>query len=315
MGRARSFERTATLWQLLALSDDELERTDLVALNVAVAKEIPSLKDLDTERYCQIVDDWTEQFRRELPGRERNFHATPEKLKNDIRFFRVGMLQMFLNKVIGIRYIEEQRNLKAVHYDNPSDLFINGLIDTKQGTCASMPVLHAAMCRRMGWPVSLASAKSHLFSRFDDGEVVHNIEVTSTMPGSFGSPPDSHFIETSKLPPKARKGDLRKLTGRETAGAFVGLRARHYRDVKDMERADISYSLSRVLFPTHRHTYIGAMNPMLWRGSQLFDRGEVGHPDSLFEVFAPRILPQTFRVSMRPSDEIELTEPMFQNVT
>lgn len=89
------------------------------------------------------------------------------------------MLAGYMGKYLGLEYIPEQRQSKAVWYTNPSDLFLNGLIDTKQGTCANMPVLHVAIARRLGWPVSLACVHSHFVSRFDDGEVVYNIEPTT----------------------------------------------------------------------------------------------------------------------------------------
>ena len=216
----------ATPWHFLALSDAELERADVVRLNLAVAREIPALADLDVGRYVRIVDEWARQFARVLPGMEARFRRTPEKWNNDIRFFRVGMLQGFLGHELGLRYIDEQKHATAVRYMNPSDLFLNGLIDTKQGTCGNMPVLHVAMARRMGWPVSLACAKSHQISRFDDGEVVHNIEATSTHPGSFCSDPDEVYIEQYNLPAKAIEcgSDLRKLspsTGTGTPGRAV----------------------------------------------------------------------------------------------
>src|SRR5438270_3578519 len=97
-------------WQFLALPHEQLEQADLVRLNLAVARGIPGLENLDVEKYVRTVDEWTAQFRRELPGMERNFKTTPWKWKNDIRFFRVGMLQGFLGHVIGIRYIEEQKH-------------------------------------------------------------------------------------------------------------------------------------------------------------------------------------------------------------
>jgi hypothetical protein len=157
---------------------------------------------------------------------EAQFRRTPHKWNDDIRFFRVGMLQGFLGHELGLRYIDEQKHATAVRYADPSDLFLNGLIDTKQGTCGNMPVLHVAMARRMGWPVSLACAKSHQISRFDDGEVVYNIEATSTRPGSFCSDPDEVYIERYNLPAKAIEcgSDLRKLTAREMVGVFLGYR-------------------------------------------------------------------------------------------
>lgn len=152
-----------------------------------------------------------------------------------------------------------------------------------------MPALHVTISRRMGWPVSLACAKSHFLSRYDDGEVYHNIEATSDRPGSFASDPDHVYVKLYDLPQRAIAcgSDLRRLTAREMLGVFVALRARHFNDIGDMDRADSDYGLSRVLFPQHRRNYVGAMIPMLRRGAMLFERGELGHPDSLFEDLGP----------------------------
>jgi hypothetical protein len=152
----------------------------------------------------------------------------------------------------------------------------------------------------MGWPVSLACAHCHFLSRYDDDEVVYNIEATSTHPGSFASDPDEVYIERFKLPRKAIAcgSDLQKLTARQMLGAFIGLRARHHRDIGRRNAADADYALSRVLFPQCRSAYIGAMIPFIHRGSTLFDRGELGHPDSLFEDLAPIFSPHVYSASL-----------------
>lgn len=195
------------------------------------------------------------------------------------------MLQGFLAYVIGIKYIEEQKLATAIYYTDPGQLFLHGLIDTKQGTCGNMAALHVAICRRMGWPVSLACARSHFISRFDDGEVIHNIEATSTHPGAFASDPDEDYIKKFKLPKVAITcgSDLRKLTAREMIGVFISLRARHYLDSDRPLLADLDYALSRVLFPNHRLTYVAGMFPMIDRGFEMFNDSEVGHPHSLYE--------------------------------
>ena len=281
------------------MTDEQLERVDLVLVNIAVAREIPSLRELDVAKYCQTVDDWTARFSKWLPGAERNFKKTPWKWKNDIRFFRVGMLQGFLGHQIGVRYIEEQKSAKGVKYTDPGDLFLNKLIDQKLGTCAN--IRHGAsrygyIARRMGWPVSLACAKSHFISRFDDGHVIYNIEATSTHPGAFASDPDDEYMRRFSLPAKAIAygSDLRRLTMREMLGAFISLRARHYRDTQEIEPADRDYALSRVLFPKYRNAYIAAMVPMLTRGKWLFHQDELGHPNSLFEDLAPIFAPNLY---------------------
>lgn len=276
-------------WQLLALSDRELEKVDLIVLNLTVARGIPALSTLDIEQYRRIVDGWTEQFSRRLLSAERSFHQTPSKWKHDIWFFRVGMLAGFLGHEVGINYIDEQKHAQTVRYTNPSDLFLNGLIDSKTGTCGNMAALHVAIARRMSWPVSLAAVGSHFISRYDDGKVHHNIEVTDTHPGAFASGADDDYIRRQNLPRKAITcgSDLRRLSAREMLGTFLALRARHFVDVGNREQGDLDYSLGRILAPTLRRVYIGAMGPMVLRGAQLFEPGELGHPNSLLEDLAP----------------------------
>ena len=282
---------SANLFHFVVEPGGQLDSADLVELNFTVARGIPSLQALDIARYCRIVDGWTERFARVLPDMEARFLQTPGKWKNDIRFFRVGMLAGFLGHEIGLRYKDEQKQARSVRYTNPSDLFLNGLIDSGEGTCASMPVLHVAISRRLGWPVSLVAVKSHFLSRYEDEEVYHNIEATDTHPGSFASDPDEAYIKRFKLPQKALSSgsDLRKLTMREMLGIFVSFRARHFADVGELGRADEDYALARVLAPKHRQTYLSALGPMLQRGARLFEQGELGHPDSLA---AERIQPQ-----------------------
>lgn len=88
--------RTAA--QLMALPDAELEKVDIVEMNIAVAREIPGLEHLDYAKYCQTVDGWTAQFRAWLPSVEHVFHQEPAKFHNDINFFRLGMLAQFLDQ-------------------------------------------------------------------------------------------------------------------------------------------------------------------------------------------------------------------------
>lgn len=304
MGKALHIVDSSTVWQLLALPDDQLERADLVVVNLAVARGIPSLSNLDVAHYRHIVDEWTKQFAAELPGWEQMFRREPERFRNDVRFFRVGQLAGFLGHVAGIQYIEVQRKLTEVRYTNPSDLFLNGIIDTRRGTCGNMAALHVAIARRLGWPVSLACVAGHFISRYDDGEIVHNIEMSRVEQGTYASDPDDDYIDKFKLPRRAIEcgSDLRPLTMREMIGVFLSLRGRHRTDVGLRIEADQDYALSRSVFPTYRRAYIGAMEPALRRGATLFDRDEFGHPDSLFHDFAPTLSPHIYRQYARPSD-------------
>jgi hypothetical protein len=288
--------------QLMALSNQELEQADILEMNVAVAREIPGLEKLDYDHYRQVVDGWTDQFRLWLPTVEHAYHQAPEKYKNDINFFRLGMLEQFLDRQIGVAYVEEQkqaqkRGQEEIAYTNPGDLFLHGLIDTKRGTCMTMPTLHVAMGRRLGWPVGLACVGSHYICRYDDGKAVYNIEATDTERGGFAAGTDRDYAEKEGVSPRAIAcgSDLRKLTAREMLGVFVAARARHYADTNRPQLAARDYALAHALAPNSRQIYMGLVEHLMDVGERLFASDERGHPGSLLGYLASRYDPSAAR--------------------
>lgn len=282
--------------QLLPYSDEELGRVDPLVMNLLVAKSIPSLADLDISHYQRQADEWAEDVRRRLLGAEQAFHQTPWDWKNDVNLFRLGVLCGYLEHEAGIAYNEDQRDGGPVLYTNPSDLFLNGVMDTRRGTCGNMAALHVAIGWRLGWPVSLACVKSHFVCRYDDGLVTHNIEATQAGYSGFKSDPDDYLIRKYGLPSIAitSGSDLRALKPREMLGAFLGLRGRHMRDSGRLEEAERDYLLARWLYPNSRQLYIDGMGPAILRGETLFESGEVGTPRSLAEAIMDgefRVLP------------------------
>lgn len=291
-----------TVAELVALSDAELERVDIVEMNIAVAREIPGLKKLDYDKYRQAVDAWTDQFRAWLPTVESAFHQNPGGYHNDINFFRLGMLAQFLDQTAGVRYVEEQKQAQInarksgrkaeIAYTNPGDLFLHGLIDTRRGTCGTMPTLHVAIGRRLGWPVSLACANSHYVCRYDDGQRVYNIESTDAGRGGFSADSDQDYLENEGVSGKAVAvgSDLRKLTAREMLGVFVKARGRHFADTGKVNLATRDYALAYTLFPNSRKIYVGLVGNLLPVGEKLFARNEHGHPRSLAAYLSGRYM-------------------------
>jgi hypothetical protein len=271
--------------QFLAYSDADLAKVDPLVMNLMVAKSIPSLVDLDIPRYQRQADHWAEDVRRRLPSAEKVFWKTPEGWRNDINFFRLGVLCGYLEHEIGIAYNEDQRYATEVYYTDPSDLFLNGVMDTRQGTCANMSALHVAVGWRLGWPVSLACVRSHYICRYDDGAVKHNIEPTQAGYGGFKSDPDAYLIERYELPPKAISSgsDLRAVTPRELLGIFIGFRGRHMNDTNRLQEAERDYLQARQLFPSSRWLYIKAMAAAIQQSGRLFEPDELGSPQSLAE--------------------------------
>jgi Transglutaminase-like superfamily len=274
-------ERTAR--DLFAYSDGQLEVTDPLEMNLLVAKEIPHFSHLDISPYKHFADSCATEVKYGLREAEEEFHRTPEDWKNDLAFFRLGYLCWYVDKKLGIRYREDQKDLQAVRYTNPDDLFLNGVIDTRRGTCANMAALHVAIGWRLRWPVSLACVASHLICRYDDGKVTHNIEATKTGGGGFHSHPDDYYLKVYNLPRKAVDcgSDLRALTPREMLGVFIGFRARHYDDTAQSGLAEDEYLLARSLFPQSRNLQFAQIMSSMQNGMDLFEPWERGHPVEL----------------------------------
>jgi hypothetical protein len=299
-----------TVAQLMALSNSDLENVDVLEMNIAVAREIPGLEKLDYDHYRQIVDGWTDQFRRWLPTVEHAFYQKPDKYKNDINFYRLGMLAQFLDEQIGVAYVEDQKQTQLdarkagkkaeVSYTNPGHLLLHGLIDTKRGTCATMATLHVTIGRLLGWPVGLACVNAHYVCRYDDGKVYYNIEATDTGRGGFSEGSDKDYMDKESVPPKAVAcgSDLRKLSGREMLGIFIAARGRHFTDTGKLDLAARDYALAYPLAPNNRKIYIGLVGNLIESGEKLFAADEFGHPASLAVYLAGKYQTPTFDAAL-----------------
>ena len=270
---------------ILGFSNAELARVDPVWLNLWVASGVPQLANLDIAHYQRTVDEYATDVGVWLKHFEPQYHENPGAWESDINFFNLGVLCRYIEQKLGVQYKEEQKHAASVRYTDPSDLFLNGLIDTKRGTCANMAVLYVAIGWRLGRPVSLACARSHLFLRYDNGVVRYNVEATRSGLGGMSAPPDDYYIKQYNLPPEAIQtgSDLRAVTPRELLGLFFSSRARHFRDLGDNPRAESDYLLARWLFPNNRSLYMEATGVTVLRGMNLFHMNDIGSPYSLAE--------------------------------
>jgi hypothetical protein len=272
--------RERTLRDLLGYTDTHLAVTDPLEMNLLVAKEIPGREHLDISAYKRTADGWANEIKQGLREAEREFHRTPHDWKNDLNFFRLGYLCWYVDVQLKIRYREDQKDLQSVIYTDPDDLFLNGVMDSRRGTCGNMAALHVALGWRFRWPVSLASVGSHLICCYDDGKVTHNIEATRTGGEGFHSHPDDYYLRTHRLTRKAVDcgSDLRALSPREMLGVFVGFRARFYENTGKFEAAEADYLLARSLYPRSRKLHLAQLVVSVQNGMDLFEAWERGHP-------------------------------------
>jgi hypothetical protein len=236
---------------LVGLSDAELARVDPIVANLLVARGVPALRDLDIGRYTRTADAWVSQCARWMAGMEGLFHEDPAEWKHDLALFRLGLLYQYMDQTIGIRYREDQRNVRSVVYTDPNDLFVNGVMDSRQGTCGNMAALYFGLAWRYGWPVTLATAGYHLLVQYFDGQVRHNVEASTIGEGGFSAPTDDFYVTKHGVSEEfvVQGLELRPLRPREVLGVFFGLRLRYFRDVNRPAEAERDLRLAKSLAP------------------------------------------------------------------
>ena len=275
---------------------------DPLVVNLLVVKGIPSLADLDLTHYQQQVNLWTHDFAtRYLPHWETVYKREPQYYQHNPDLFKVGLIAQYIHHEVGVTYHEAQKEAVSILYLNPAELFLNGVLDSLQGTCGNMAAIVVAIAWRMGWPVSLACLHSHFLVRHDDGTNVFNIEATAISEVGFCSSNDEQELNQCKIPipPQALRcgSELKALTSRERFGAFLGLRARHYQDMyyrtngrNFLYLAERGYLLARYLFPAYRHQICDFDVVSALTASERFEPYEAGHPATygklLFETRA-----------------------------
>jgi regulator of sirC expression with transglutaminase-like and TPR domain len=115
------------------------------------------------------------------------FQRAPEEFSGSEAYFKMLCLVTVLQQDFGIRYslqraqpVEGRIEPNESFYAEAADVFLHGLLGPRRaGTCASLPVLYAAVGRRLGYPLKLVTAKNHLFVRWDGAGERLNIEATT----------------------------------------------------------------------------------------------------------------------------------------
>lgn len=143
----------------------------------------------------------------------------------------MAVLCMTLQRDCGVGYNPERKNDPGDARDS-RDRFLHGITHGAGGTCASLPVLYAAVGRRLGYPLRIVAGARHLFLRWDESASEtplardrFNIEATAE---GFASHPD-RFYEQWPFPhpdPDVDPRDyLRSLTPREELASFLCIRS------------------------------------------------------------------------------------------
>lgn len=238
------------------LPEWELGQYDIAAINLACAEGLPGAEQIDPDYCLYKLDEWAGEVgphtKRLLPHFRRKSHL----YENSEAYFRAMDLITVLQRDLGVRY-----NPAKIPEDAPfdtADSFIHGVIQGDGGTCASLPVVYAAVGRRLGYPIRLATTRNktsgHLFARWEDPATGERFNIEATNRG-MSTPTDDYFrTGLYELGPKVEAEGcyLRSKTPRMELAGFLGNRAWCWHDAKDWRRCVEAWAWAAALVPENQ---------------------------------------------------------------
>lgn len=204
--KSEDFQQPKSLAELLALNPQQLEKADIARINLLCAEGLRGSENLDVEECVRTLNAWTHHVERETKRNLHHFLERPKEFNNSLPYYQMGMLGTVLAEDLRIQYNPErerqllqkrvdQQSVEDEHafFSSSADVFIHGLLSGKHyGTCASMPFLYVAIGRRLGYPVTIAARKYHLYVRYEAGNGEHlNMEATENR--GFSTPTDEEY--------------------------------------------------------------------------------------------------------------------------
>jgi hypothetical protein len=237
---------------------EQLQQTDVAAMNLACASNLPGADKLSVDEKLTILDEWTLRVKRET---ERHLYRLMDSrysghYRRSEALYRMEMLCQVLQEDCGVRYNLDR--VRDVRFADARDLFIHGMIgDSNGGTCVSMPVLYTAVARRLGYPVHLVRAKGHIFCRWDGRGERWNIEATGS--GGMDTFPDEYYMHwpAAITEEEVRRGEfLKTLNTTEEFAVFLAARGHCLEDNGRLTEAQVAYAYAHKLDPTARD-YLG----------------------------------------------------------
>lgn len=256
-----------TLEELLAIEPSQLANVDIARANLICAMGLPGCSittaaELNAE--LAKLDRWAAHVASETARNFHRFTENPGEYNNSEAYFRALMLVVVLQEDFKVRY--NTARINAPDFTDSRDLFIHGMttLGGAGGTCVSMPILYAAVGRRLGYPIRIALAKGHVFARWDAPPTPEACAAHGTEPRfagrfnlegtnrGFTAHEDSHYAKwPNKLTPQELAGGwyLHSLTGLEEMSQFLLQRGHCLHDTGNGLEARTGYAAAATLAP------------------------------------------------------------------
>jgi hypothetical protein len=183
------------------------------------------------------------------------FRRDPADFNRSEAYFRVLVMVTVLQRDLGVRYNPDSINTRE--FNDSREGFIHGLLrpGKRVGTCANMPVLYAAIGRKLGYPIYLVHASGHLFCRWHNAYTGERFNIEASGKG-LNVFPDEHYMKWPHPihPADVRSGlFLRNLNPFEEVATFMATRGHCQQDQGCLVDAVVSYAHAHRLDPTDPH--------------------------------------------------------------
>lgn len=210
-------------WQvLISLSNEHLGQHDVADVHLACSLGLPGLERYNPLDCLRWLDRAAGLVRLGTHRASNDFCRNPANYDRSWAYFRILVMVTVLQRNLGLRYNPDKIPGDAPF--TPEDSFFQGAILGPGGTCATMPVVCAAVGRRLGYPIRLVSAKRHLFARWDGHGERFNIEASGRGLSSY---PDDYYRtgRYATTPGEERNGCLlQSQTPRQEFAGFLAQR-------------------------------------------------------------------------------------------
>lgn len=169
-----------TLNELIMTPPAERHRVGIARMNLLCASDMIGGDHLtpDAINHAEAtIDRWAQRVKFETDRHLYRVHSPNPEYQalfgGSEAKFRAYMLLQVLQQDLGVRYDPAAEG--NFSFANSSVAFLHGMVplkgqaleDVPGGTCASMPVLYAAVGERLGYPLKLVTTKAHVFVRWD----------------------------------------------------------------------------------------------------------------------------------------------------
>jgi Transglutaminase-like superfamily len=203
---------------------------DLALANWLIASEIPEFRDMTRGSYFAQLDDMTEQVRAGMEKMQDDGYGgtDPNDPKTKCRRFCSAIIGLHFDYAEEFRQEDISPAQSKALYENPGNIFLAGLMRTRQGSCVSMPLIYLVIGQRLGLPIHLVAIGKHFFIRWDEPGFRVDIETTSTRKIAWTAD-DSVCLDIEGMKRDQLRGsDLRNLSNREVVGELFFIRMSYW---------------------------------------------------------------------------------------